>query len=119
MLTCQGPYPIDPIGDDICDKCGAEEVPGEFIVSGGDAAPVLETVPQALDEIASAMGVGVVWDRRLARGVRGHDRFSSSLGDQAAEMAGVVAVSDQAPGGSGSLDQRVPTPCRLHRLKRL
>src|SRR5690606_32188457 len=51
----------------------AEEVDGEPVVAGGEAAEVLELCEAALDAVAQPVEVAVVRDGGLARAGRGDD----------------------------------------------
>src|SRR5690606_35385826 len=55
----------------------AEEVGGEPVVSGGEAAEVLELCEAALDAVAQAVEGAVVRDRGSARTGRGDDGLSA------------------------------------------
>ena len=65
------------------------EVPLEFVVSCGNAPPVLETAEHALDEVASFVGLRVERMAVLAGGIVGDDGRGAA-GDQ--ETAQGIAV---------------------------
>lgn len=78
--------------------CG-EEVPGELVVSGGDAPEMLELVEEALDEVALAVD-GVV-DRTLSLAIPlGWDvRPGAVLGDEIQDGLGVITSIGNRVGG--------------------
>ena len=55
-----------PEGDEGCDGGGGEEVAGELVVAGGDAAEVLEAAEGVLDQVPVAIAALVVMDGPLA-----------------------------------------------------
>ena len=87
-------------------SCG-EEVSGELVVSGGDATPVLEAAPEALDEVSGAVGVAVIGDRRVAAAGRRDDDFGALCLDGGADGVAVIASVGDEPveAASGRLDQ--------------
>ena len=71
---------------------------GAAVVTGGDASPVFEPAPEALDEISFAVSDRIVRDLADTRGTRRNDGFSATLRDELANEVGVIAaISDEAP----------------------
>lgn len=86
------------------DGCGV--VGCELVVSGGDAAEVLEPAEHALDEIAALVGFGVEGVMSLAGGVVGDHRQRAALDQEAADGVAVVSgVGSQAVGRLDGGDQ--------------
>jgi hypothetical protein len=86
--------------------CAAEIVAGEFVISGGDAAPILEPAPHALDAVSLLVSADVVDDRAGSRCGRGDDGFDLSLGEPVAQVVCVVGfVGEQSPDRPCALDQ--------------
>ena len=63
---------------------------GEFVVAGGDAAPVLEAAEGALDDIARPIGGFVEGMLALAGRVGGDDRLAAAVPQPGAERIAVV-----------------------------
>jgi hypothetical protein len=90
-----------------CDEGeGAEVVPGELVVSGGDASGVLEAIEAALDQISLSVKLGfdAALDE-LAAGSR-HVRISSETGDGRQGLGGIVAaVGNDVGAGWDAVEQ--------------
>jgi hypothetical protein len=110
-----------------------EEIPGEFVIAGGDGAKVLELVEEALDEVTFAIEYEVAVPRSLAiGGWRNHrtdlppvERLDQPVGivslvpnqslridvfDQrlcASQIVGLPGREPQHDGVAKSIDQRV------------
>lgn len=81
-------------------------VAGEFVVSGGDAAPVLETTPHALDALARFVGLFVIGNGYGAGCGRGDYRFGALRGEATAQVVGVIgAVGDEPPDQSSPVEK--------------
>ena len=72
--------------------CGGQEVPGELVVSGGDAAPVLDATEVVLDLMASS--VDALWAIGVPGGVAaaGNDGQGAFVGDLLAHFFAVVGL---------------------------
>jgi hypothetical protein len=69
---------------------------GAAVISGGDAAPVLEPAEHALDQIALLVDLGIVYDRHLAVLASGNAGRDVQTGQSLAEPVAVVTlVGDQ------------------------
>lgn len=85
---------------------GCEEVGGEFVISGGDAAKVFEPTEHALDRIPSSIEHAA--ERRLeaAVGLRRDVRSGTLLVDGVTHGIGVIAaISDQQRVGRQEREQ--------------
>lgn len=82
------------------------------VIAGCDASPVFEPAPEALDEIAGAVGIAIVGGRALAAaGRRDHDLGVLPRDGGADRVAVVTAIGDQpVEATAGGPDQ-----CRRHR----
>jgi len=82
----------------------------EFVVTGSDAAPILETAEAALDDVAALIGLLVVANALLAIGLAGDDRLDAALFEECTKRIGVVPLvgqkfsdaRDQAHAGFGN-----------------
>ena len=63
-----GPGSIKPPDYGCGEEDATEEVAGELVVAGGDAAEFLEPVEHAFDEVALPVDLSVVRSERLAPG---------------------------------------------------
>jgi len=86
--------PIDESGDE---AQAGEEISGELVVSGGDAAPIFEATPQPLDEVSLAIGDAVVGDLADARRTGWNDSLGAARGNQPADGIAVVAAVGDEP----------------------
>ena len=68
------------------------------VVSGVDAAPVLESAEHVFDLVALFIEDGVMGDRELAVGFRGDAGFEATLGKGCAQPIGVVAFVGEERG---------------------
>ena len=73
--------PIDQSGDE---AQAGEEVSGEFVVSGGDGAEVLDAAVGALDDVAPFVAFGVEGEEALAIGLIGDDGDGAAAVEQGA-----------------------------------
>ena len=89
---------LNPPYDDGGDEDSGEEVRCELIVSGCDAAEVLDAYKHSLDEIALAVGDGIVRNGDLSCRVTGDDRLGALFGDQVAPPVGVIGLVGEPPG---------------------
>lgn len=77
---------------------GGEEIPGELVVTGCDAAEILEPAEAALDDVASLVGPPIEAMADDAVCFVGNDRPGPALGDLGAQSVAVVAfVGDERP----------------------
>src|SRR4029077_18085887 len=85
----------------------AGEVVGcKLVVSGSDAAEVLEESEHALNAVALAIDVSVVRNGWLATGARRNDGQNTLLRQELAECVGVVGlIGNQLPQGPGKGDE--------------
>ena len=67
-----------------------QEIPGELVVSGGDAPEVLEPAKAALDDISALVGAFVEAMDNDAVGFVGNDRLGSAAHDFAAKVVAVI-----------------------------
>jgi len=61
-----------------------------FVISGGDASPVLEFIEQALDEIAPAVFGSIVKEKSAAVAFGRDDGFDFGLGKLLANDVGII-----------------------------
>jgi hypothetical protein len=79
--------------DDGCSECdGGGDVGCEFVVAGGDAAPIFEAAKDSLDEIALFVSVLVEGMEALAGRVVGDDRAGLQFRAASAPIARLGAV---------------------------
>ncbi len=67
-----------------------QEIPGELVVSGGDAAKVLEPAEAAFDDISAFVGAFVEAMDDDAVGFVGDDRLGAATYDFAAKVVAVI-----------------------------
>ena len=67
-----------------------QEIPGELVVSGGDAPEVLEPTEAAFDDIAAFVGALVEWMDDHTVGFVGDDRLGAAANDFAAKVVAVI-----------------------------
>src|SRR5690606_32104243 len=93
---------------DGCEEDASHIVGGELIVSGCDAAPILEPAPEAFDEVSGAIGLAVVGDGRFAAAGRWDDDFGALGCDGGADGVAVVPTVGKQPveAAAGRFDQR-------------
>src|SRR5260370_20724966 len=72
-----------------------EEVGGEFVVAGVDAAEVLEAAEGVLDEVSAAITFLIVADGALAAAAAGDDGNGASVAERAPQLVGIVAFVGQ------------------------
>lgn len=71
-----------------------------------DASEVFEPAEEALDDVALAVGYGIVAVRMFAVGLRRDDDVAAALGEPFAQGPGVVgAVGDELAGSTGDGEQ--------------
>lgn len=89
--------------DDCCGESdGGSEVDCELVVSGGDAAPILETTEHSLDDVAAAVELRVEGAGVLSRRIIRNDRECAALDEVLAKTARVIgAVGGERPCGGG------------------
>ncbi len=98
---------FDPIADGDDEAEAGEEVAGELVVAGRDAAEVFDPAEGALDDVA-----GLVGDRIEGMAVHpgdlvGDDGRGAARSQEAAQMVGVIGlVADQAAARRRRGDQR-------------
>ncbi len=79
---------------------------GELVVARGDAPPVLEPAPHALDEVAIFIGRGVIGDGPSSCEGGRNDGLDAALGEAVAEMVGVIpSIGDEPSDGPRGIDQ--------------
>lgn len=77
-----------------------QEIPGELVVSGGDAAEVLEPAKAALDDISAFVGAFVEAMDDDAVGFVGDDGLGAATNDFAAKVVAVIPfVSEERAHG--------------------
>jgi hypothetical protein len=78
----------------------SQEIPGELVVSGSDAAEVLEPAKAALDDISAFVGAFVEAMEDDTVGFIGDDRLSAATNDFAAKIIAVIPfVSEERAHG--------------------
>ena len=78
----------------------SQEIPGELIISGSDAAEVLEPAKAALDDISAFVGAFVETMDDDTVGFIGDDRLSAATNDFAAKIVAVIPfVSEERAHG--------------------
>jgi len=68
----------------------SQEIPGELVVSGGDAPEVLEPAKAALDDISAFVGALVERMDDDTVGFVGNDRLGAAANDFAAKVVAVI-----------------------------
>ena len=71
---------------------GREEVSGELVIAGGDAAEVLEAREHPLDQIALAIECLVIGDRSAPTTRRWNDGFGAVLREKLTQTVGVIGL---------------------------
>jgi len=84
----------------------AEEVSGEFVVASGDAAPVFDAAPHALDPVAGPIGAAIVRDWLGAGCGRGDHSFGALGSQPMAQMVGIIAAVGDEPADRPGLVQK-------------
>ena len=69
-----------------------EEVPGEFVVAGGNSPEVLEPAKAAFDDIAPFIGLFVEAVESDAIGLVGNDGLGAALGNLRAQVIAIIAL---------------------------
>ena len=99
---------IEPTCDESSEMNGSQEIPGELVVSGGDATEVLEPAEAAFDDLLAFVGAlvermdddtdGVVWDYGLG----------AATDDFTAKAVTVIPFvgEERAHGGRGRIGRR-------------
>jgi hypothetical protein len=82
----------DPERDDGCKCDGREEVVGEFVVTGGDTAKVLQAAERGFDAPALAIALHIMADRALAVSAARDDRPGAGGLEAASQSIGVIAL---------------------------
>ena len=68
----------------------SKEIPGEFVITCGDSAEVLEQIEEALDEVAFAIECEVASSLALSVLFRGNHRTDSTFGKRFDEGIGII-----------------------------
>ena len=85
----------NPEGED-CGECdGGEEVCGELVVSGSNAAEVLEPTEGVLDEVSVAIAGTIMANRSFAAGAARDHRHGAGLSNGSAQRIGVISFVGQ------------------------
>src|SRR5712692_4572615 len=69
-----------------------EKISGEFVITCGDGAEVLELIEEAFDEVAFTVECEIARPFGLAVGLGRNDRSDSPLGEGVEERVGVVRL---------------------------
>jgi hypothetical protein len=85
----------EPEGDKGGERNGGEEVGCELVVTGGDAAEVLDPAEGVFDAVALPVAGLVVYDLALAVGAAGDDGHSPGLAQGPAQGVSVVSLVGQ------------------------
>ena len=108
----------DPPGYGGSEEERGSEVYSEFVVSGCDAAPVLEPAEHSLDGVAQLVGLAVEGLRALSGWVVGNDGAGAARDQEEAERVAVISgVGGAQPGGWERFDER-PRDRRIAALAR-
>src|SRR3546814_16645033 len=108
---------ISDWSSDVCSSDLAQVGLSRFVVTGGNAPPVLELAEQALDEVAPAVLRTVVRDWRATVALGGDHRLDIGLGACVADGIGVVAlVSEQRVDPRSQHPQQRPEALHVVRL---
>ena len=98
----------DPVSKDCCECDSGEEVSAELVVSGGDAAEILEAAEGVFDQMTLLVAGFVVSDFAFAIGPARDHRNGSGFAKAFAQGVGVIAfVGDQISQADGPFDQIV------------
>ena len=85
----------NPEGED-CGECdGGEEVCGELVVSGSNAAEVLKPTEGVLDEVSIAIAGSIMANRTFAAGAARDHRHGAGLANGSAQRIGVISLVGQ------------------------
>ena len=90
--------PIEKSGNE---AQAGEEVAGELVVAGGDAAPILETTEAALDHVATLVSFLVVSNALFAVGFSGDDSLDPMFLEPGAKRIGVIPFICHQPSDAG------------------
>ena len=86
---------------------GGVEIPGEFVVSGGDATKVLEPTKAALDDVAPFVGLLVEAVALDPVGFVGNDDLGSAFADFGAQGVAIIALVGEQRTHGGRLRQHI------------
>src|SRR5262245_46917625 len=100
-----------PPSDGGCQGDGGVEVACEFVIAGGNAAPILETTEGALDHIAMPVSGAVEGVQAFADGVVWNDRPGSPAAQELAQGIAVIGrIGSALPGGRQLRDEACSGP---------
>ena len=113
----------NPEGEHGGEGDGGEEVGGELVVAGGDAAEVLEPAESVLHQMAVAIASFVIADGPFAGDAAGDHRRRARLAQRSPQGVGVITlVGQHVAGAAGALqklgrdgDVRDVARCELQR----
>lgn len=102
---------LQPVGDCGGEADAGEEVGGGFVVARCDAAPILEPVEGALDDVAHLIGDRIMRRWLFAVGFGGDDGFAAIGGEIVPDIVGVIGfVAEKACWGGNARQQPPGTP---------
>ena len=97
-----------PEGYRCCEAYGRQEIPGEFVVAGRDAAEVLEAAEHGLDPPTILVAAVVILDWALSITTTGDHRDRALFAQGRPDTVGIVAaVGDHPLHADGLADQQV------------
>ena len=91
----------NPVTDDGCEAKCSHEIGGVFVVSGGDAAEVLEASEHALDCVAVPVAGFIKIMELLAVGLVGNDGLDAAAYEPSTPMIGIVGLVGEQVAGVG------------------
>lgn len=98
---------LQPESDGGCEGNACEEVGGELVVAGGDAAEVLKPAEGVLDEVTSPVALLVIADGAFAVPPAWNDGNGTRLPQRASQMIGIITfVGAQIAHASGAFEKR-------------
>ena len=98
---------IDPVTDGDDEPEASQEVAGELVVAGRDAAEVLHAAEGALDDVAGLVGAWIEGMPVHPGDLVGDDGRGAARSEEAAQMIDVIGlVADQAGARRGGGDER-------------
>ena len=104
-----------PIGDGGGEADAREEVAGSLIVAGGDAAPILQSVEGALDDVAVLVSDGIERARIAGACLGRNDRLTALQGEEIVHVGSTIGfVTDQPSRGQHQSQEGAGTNNIVH-----
>ena len=101
-----------PECDEGCESDGGEEVSGEFVVAGRDAAEVLDATEGVFDQVAVSVSPRVIGDGALSVAASRNDGHDRDAAQHLAQRIGVISLVGEDVAGSGQICEQ--NRCGLH-----